>query len=453
MSSDAFSVTMPVRGDLRVQIPSEATWESYRVYYRETGKSLWLPLGVGASERMVLDGLPRDGSYEVAVAPVLNGTEAPEDSWTVVPWVPDTTDFTAPAAVSNFAAGQDGNQVRLSWDPVSVGWLDHYEIRYLGSSASTTWENGVVVARVRAPLTGVTLGAWATGVQAWRIKAVTAQGLKSATATAVSIDVEADSYAPVQATADESGGGFTGTKTNTEVSGGNLQIKAAPASHTAASTLHSAASWTAYLPHYGSGTYVTAWTDVGAIVRERVEVALAAAHASSSWTHAEAHLMCRAPSYVEGDRLLGRRITRDGYDVDGVQVLVEIDTAQDATPTPDGWRVWVPGATYLYRQVRLRLTVSSITHRNVVVSTFTWKRRRLNRKDETSVSVTATGGTDASWTTPFTVAPKVTATVIGTAARFASVSNVSTTGCKVRVFDTDGTELDTGDVHLVALGV
>ena len=256
------------------------------------------------------------------------------------------------------------------------------------------------------------------------------------------MDIEGNDYDPVQGTTTEAPT-FGGTKTTTEVSSSKLQIKAAPATILAASGTIADATWPVGLPHYGSGTYDTSWVDVGSVVRERIEVALTAALDSASFTIAQASREAEQSRYL----------TTTLYDYRGLQIAVWIDTAQDATPTPDGWKRWIPGAVYKYRQVRLRLEVSSISPRNLQISTFTWKRRRLNRKDEQQATVTGTGGTSVTWTTAFTATPRVTVSVETTLSRFATVESVSTTGCTVRVWDDTGTEQASGTVNVVALGV
>lgn len=438
------------RLEIQATPPEGALFSAYNVYFRRLGKPDWIYLASGTGERISVEGFPTEGRFEIGVAPVVNGIEAEVEGWTITPYTPDTTDFTAPLEVANFRAGQDRNQILLAWDPSASDQIDHYEIRHAG----TDWDSAIVLDRVRAPLTTYMTGVRWTGTQTFRVKAVTKQGLKSSASTDVSIDVESDSYSPVQATVDEHAGGFASTKTGTEVSGGNLQITAVPATHAAATGVtHANATWLHYLHHYGSGTYTSAWVDNGAVVRERIEVDLTAAWQVTSWTHAAAGVMKRDPSILPGGRGLGDRITRDGYDADGVNITVEIDTAQDATPTPDGWRRWVPGTVYKFRQYRIRITLASITHRNVRLTSCKHRNRRLNRKDEKSVTVSGTGGTTVTWDTPFTAAPKVAATVITNTDLRVVVDTITTTGCKVYVYNTAGVEQSSATVHVLALGV
>lgn len=429
----------PLSVDVTMDVPAGAIVESWRFYIREQGTEGWLPIGASDSPHARLEGLPRTGLWEVAAAPLVAGIEGDTEAWTVVPWKPDADDFETVENVVGFRAEQSGNLILLAWPPVEQVALDHYEIR-LGA----TWDDAVLVDKVPPYVTSYTTGARYTGANTYWIAAVTRHGTHSSSPTAAtSVDVEAQSYEPVQGTSNESGGGFTGTKTSVEVSGGDLRLTAVPANIAAATMQIQNASWPVGLPHYGEGNYVTAWTDVGSVVRERVEVSLVLAASAASIPVSQVSLLV-------GDC---GNVLPSLYDARGLQYEVWVDTAQDGVPTPDGYRRWIPGAVYKYRQVRLKLALVSIVPRNLVVDTFIWRRRRLNRKDEQIATVTGTGGTAVTWATPFTAAPTVAVSVDTALSRHATVESITTSGCSVRVWDAAGTEQASGTVNVLAMGV
>lgn len=438
-------MTQPVAVEIDL-VPAEGSFPtSHRYYIREVGTEGWSPVASSDQARIRIEGMPRTGRYEIGIAPVVDGIEADESAWTIEPWESGLSDFNPPGPVTGFDGQQSGAMILLRWDPVEIAFLDRYEVR-LGAS----WDDGIPVDKVRAPATSTMVGAWYTGAHVFWIAAWSVQGLRSEIPASVTVDVQGDDYAPVQATVDESGGGFAATKADTEVDAGNLRIAALPTASSGWSAASSTYTQASYLPHRGTGTYTTTWVDVGAVVRERVEVGLAVAHDSASI----ASELYAQPDREEGETSgPGDYLDAAAYDLRGMQVRVEIDTAQDGVPTSDGWRGWVPGGTYKYRQVRLRFTLTSISPRNLKITSLSWRRRRLNRKDEVTATVSGTGGTAVTWTTSFTGAPKVSAQYIGTAGRWATVDSVTASGCNVRIYEHDGTEVGSGTVHVVAMGV
>lgn len=438
-----------VRAEISITPPEGSVIDGYAIYWRPAGSvGPWAPRGYSAVERITLNDLPTQGRFEIAVAPIVAGLEAPAERWTVLDWSPESTeDFTAPAVPGNFRAAQDGAHVVLAWDQITDPYVSHVEIRMGGAA----WIDGIEVARVPYPGSVARVGAWWTGSQTYRARAVTHQGLVS-TDVSATLDVEADSYMPVQATVDEDGGGFASTKSGTEVSSSKLRITKLPTTEAGFSSAESGYTTGEYLPHVGSGTYVTAWQDRTVVVRERIEVQCAFARESGTIIES----MCTVPERLAsapGALSIGDRLLETGVPTAGSSIGVEIDTAQDGVPTSDGWRPWVPGTVYLFRQYRLRFTLSSIGFHSLEISTLKHRGRRLNRKDEVAVTVSGTGGTSVSFTTPFTAAPKVTATVIGSTCRTAVAYDVTASGCHVRIYDDAGSEQSSGTVHVHALGV
>lgn len=446
----------------------EATWtpagdvlaDSYAVYLRQKGSGLWVSKGTTQGTAFSFDIAASSDVYELGVAPVVNGAEAEDDAWTVLEFRPtDTSDLDTPSNVTNFSGAQSGSSVILTWSAVTTDGLKEYEIRQGSAWATATKVHTAAATATRAEFL------WHySGSITYLIKAKTEAGLESATAASVTLNIEAENYMPAQATYDEHSGGYTGTKSNTEVSGGNLQITAAPATASAWTANANTYTWSPLLRHLGTGTYVTAAKDAGSVLYEKVEVSTTPSLDSPTVYAAEWRMLAKPEQDGSGNWVdIGTRgtldkVTANGSSlVDGLDVKVEIDTTPDdpaGTPTWDGWRVWVPGAVYRYRGVRLRITLTSVWFFNLRLTGFTWRRRRQNRKDEKTVTLSGTGGTDVTWGTTFTSAPYVTATVVtGAGALFATVDTISTTGCKVYVWSDAGVEQSGGTVHVHALGV
>lgn len=433
-------------------VPAGAVYDEFMIYIREKGARDWDKIGSTRATSFRFDSLPRTGTYQIGIAPLRFNVEAAEKSWAILDFSPGATvSSDVPDNVSNLTVGTSGNDVKISWDEVDHPDISCYEVRF-----GTAWDTSVH--EVKASGTSALLGVRRTGVNTWLVKAKTSKGKLSATAASATYTVPSNDYEPTQGIVTEAGT-WGGTLSGTETSGSDLQLASVPAT---------ASDWTDFadtytrpvmLPHSGTGTYITATVDVGSVVDERIEVALTPAMVSAT-THAAEWTGLVSPT-VDGSGNADQpgtlhtfdRVFADGDLVDGIDVKVEIDTAQDATPTWDGWRRWIPGATYKYRQVRLRLTLNSVWFNRVKITTFTWRRRRINRKDETTVTIAGTGGTAVVFTTGFTAAPKVSAQVIGTTAVFATVDTVTASGCNVRAYAYDGAEQSSATVHILALGV
>lgn len=438
--------------ELDITPPEGALYSEYRVYWRDRAGGEWSSKGSTSSRTIRIADLPSSGEYEFAVVPVTNGIEAGEELWSIVEWAPERVapDVT-PDAVTNFSAQQSGNDVILAWDEPAqeVGW---YEVRI----GPTSWDLSLYETDVVAPATRCYLGIRTTGSQTYRIAAYSPGGVRGATASAT-INGEANDYEQTTGTVTEAPT-FGGTKTGTEVSSSKLQLTADTALASGWTAIANTYTWPPLLGHRGTGTYVTATVDAGAVVRERIDMNLVVSPTTPT-VYADQHRYIVRPTLTAAGEATGTgdRFTSDlnfpsGAPVDGIDVDIEIDTAQDGVPTWDGYRRWCPGAVYTFRQVRLRVTLTASWWRNLQISTMTWKRRRQNRKDEALVTVSGTGGTDVTWTTTFSAAPKVTATVESATAYHATVSDVTASGCKVRIFDAAGAEQASGTVHVHAMG-
>jgi hypothetical protein len=445
----------------------EVTWtpvagslaDSYNVYSRHAGDLDWVSEGSTTATRITLEIAASPRLREVGVSTVVAGLESPEDEWTTVSFTPSAVvDLTTPADVTNFNVGQSGGRVAFRWDAVNSDDLDEYEIRQ-----GPGWNSATKVHTAPGSAHSA-LFSWASsGAKNYQIKAKSKGGVWSAAAAAASITIKGDDYYPIQTTNDESTPGFTGTKTGTAVDTGALVPEALPVAYSSWTNTYSTYTHPWWWPRIPEGTYVTATVDAGAVIDDLIEVDLAVGQGAGSTDYAE----WKGQLYPELDDTADTEVVNNidavsVYEgvtsaevlINSVDVKIEIDTAQDGVPTWDGYRIWVPGSVYTFRQVRLRFTFGMLwPWLFPKITGLTWYTRRQNRKGEGTATVSATGGTAVTWDTTFTAAPTVTVSVIGTTAVFATADTITVSGCNVRTWDADGVELDAGTVHVQAMGV
>jgi len=444
--------------------PEDALFASFNVYVDADASGLWTRRASTTANAIRLEGLPDERTaFRVAVAPVVGGAEASEEGWSIFAFTPSSvTTIDAPADVANFSVSQDGGVIRATWDAVTDQHLAGYEVREGG-----TWGSALAVAKFGAESLGGSWGWRTSGATTYLIRAFTEQGQVSGSDASSVITIQAEQTYATRSTTDESGGGFAATKSNVEVSGGALIPTQLPAAYSSWSSTYTTYTHPWWWPNIPDGTYTTGWVDAGAVVNDRVEVAITATLGAAATSYTE-WLGQVTPEYDDTEnteiaRTLGAATPYDAilYDetlVDGVPLVVDIDTAPDGVPTSEGFRRWVPGTVYRARQIRLRFTFNHAwPFRYAKVTGLTWRTRRENKKDEGTKVVSGTGGTtvtfasDGTGAAQFTVAPVVTSTVEGTAGKWAVVDGATTTEFTVRVFDTSGET--TGTVHWHALGV
>jgi hypothetical protein len=434
---------------VRRRIP-EAPWQDLVPVGRTRGTSILVDIN-------------DEGPTEFGIAPMLRGVEAPPERWTIVRTeqkAAAAVDIGPPDDVENFAVAQTGTDLVATWDQVKDPDLAGYEIR-LGA-----WATGIVMAKIPPGANRWTFGAWFAGTHVYTIAAVNKAGIYSATPTAATaFTVRADDYSQLMATVDEVATGFLGTHTGTEIDGdGALRPTQFATAFTADNydeTNSANTPW--WFPCIKDGNYITEWKDAGSVVHERVEVAPTGANVASAHDDRTSFF---EPIWPEEDfdgnprtrnaQRYGEFVHGAGLPVYGIGLRVEIDTSQVWAASSDGWRPWVPGATYKYRAVRLRFSFDVLwPFKFPRLTALAWSRWRLNKKDEGEIVIAGTGGTDITFATAFTAAPKLSGNLIhATNVGIVTFSNITTTGAKVRVYLADGTETETtGTIHWHALGV
>ena len=453
----------PVRLLLQWQQPTDPMVTATRIYrwdgLEDGDDAAWNPVGDFPGDRTVIESVTPTRGYRFAAAPVLqDGSVPPEAGWAKVEVYPDSNPDASPLpdTVTNFGCSQNGPRLHFMWDPNDDGRTVGYELRQ-----GSAWGDGLLVGRTPHPWWDWNWNA--AGTIAYTISAFDARGrYGAATLLSPSMIVVALPDHVLSNTYDESGGGFTGTKVNTEVSGGNLRLLALPIISSAA-TLINAATFGSWARYWDTGTYETSWKDFGALMTQRFEIDLAAAvQTEAGLTIADLITPILTPvqdsagnAITPGTRGYGYKYTVNGVIVDPFPILVEIDTSQNGTPTADGYRRFVPGE-YKCWQARFRITLYGDGLHYGRITTLKFYRRRRNLKDEIAQAVAATPGpTVIAFATPFTAAPKVVAAVLDAAGTefIAQAADITATGCNVRAYDAAGAEVFTGTVHVIAAGV
>lgn len=439
--------------------PQGATIDEYRLRKRRPPDGDLVEIGSTRATSMRHE-MSAEGEVEFLIAPVVGGREVDPDKWTSVRTnleAAATHDVGYPDDVTNFVVAQQENRLLAQWDPSTEPQADRYEIR-MGS----TWALGIEVASVPVGQTSTSFGVWHSGSTTFWIKVVTRQGLYSVTGASCVVVIRSDDYSTSMSSTDEGGGGFAATKSGTEVSGGHLRPTQFSSIGSAFTVPASTTPW--WYTCERSGTYVTGWTDAGAVVDQRIEVNPTATTVDTAPNFDTIQAPIRPDVQVDDDediRATGARVPGDevnigGTLVRGIRLKIEIDTAQDGVPTPDGYRIWVPGATYQFRQYRLRFTFDVLwPFVYPKLTGLTHSAWRLNKKAEGSVTIASTGGTDITFPSGrFTASPNVTGNLIHASnPYYVTFSNLSSSGAKVRIWDAAGTEQSAGTVHWHALGV
>lgn len=393
-------------------------------------------------------------------APVVGGIEANFDLWTTIQFQPNAignTEITE--EITNFVVQQDGSMLRASWDPVLDPKVVRFEIRLKGGSA---WEDSRAVFTVVGPANQVSFAYEATGSQTFYIRGFGSLEQMGPVAESPAVLVVRDNRLIQQGTVNEFVAGFTGTKTNCSVVGGNLGPTAFPptSSITSDPATYPAPSW---WPIADDAVYVTPYVDAVSAVSEVIEVKLGFTGLSfitdtSDWIMPIFPKETAGVPTRLGTQSIFTKVTPQGKHLDGHKMRIEIRVTADnpaASPTWSSWMVWVPGASYIFRAYQLRFTWQIVWPFYVpTISTLTHTRFRRNQKDEGEVTVSGTGGTSVTFTSGmFSVAPvpAVSAKYAGIG-YYATYESVTKTGMTVRMFNGAGTEV-MGTVGWNAAGV
>lgn len=422
------------------------------------------PIADVVGSRFVVPGLIAARPYSFLAATLYeDGTLDPPEKWAKVRVTPSAHEEgpELPATVANFGVSQERGILHFQWDrnddKVTVG----YEIR------RDRWLGGFLVGR-----TGESWWEWpwmAAGSQTFYIRAFDKSGRYAAAGASATLTVRNDPDYVLANTYSESGGGFTGTKTSCEVSGGAL-VPSLYGEIDAGSTeeVFALASYDGGGLRRSPSTYLTAGRDLGAVQTSRLEAAVESdmLGLAALTVYDLRNSMIGGPALDADDvpHSPANQAGEVGWSVNAeslrpLSVLIEVDTSSTNTATEgsvswDGFRRFVPGE-YRARWVRWRITLYSDGFLYPTVTSLIFYHRKKNLKDEGSAAVTATPGPTAiTFNQPFISAPIVVATVLDAAGTefIAQAASITTSGCNVRVYDAAGAEVFTGTIHWHALG-
>jgi hypothetical protein len=293
-----------------------------------------------------------------------------------------------PSDIEGFVVARNIDDLHFSWSSVSDIDLDHYRIK-----KGDSWTNAILIADVTD--TFYRLSSAKAGT--YLIKSVDVLGNESVTASAIIVGSTQDANFIVQH--DEYSGGWAGTKNQTTVIDGNLQLDYNGSWTDLSDTWDSYMSpWGVYPAVYSSGTYVSTTIDLGVSVDSRIEVDMSVSinEYGINWADFGEIWSTYSGVWNEGS--------------DKVSVTVEIDTSDDGAIW-DGYRTYVPGY-YNARYIRFRLTLAttdniyqpSITQFDIDVDV----PDRIVRFENQSILI---AGTTLSFSPAFNAIPAVNVTI------------------------------------------
>jgi hypothetical protein len=431
---------------------------------RRERDGVWTRLGdfFGREGRPEFDGFLIGEHYEVAAAPIdAEGNLAPETNWTIETIQPGGTQD-APPSIDDFAAGQDGEFVDFIWTdvrhkmpPDQFRW---YELR-MKSVSGSGFEDALLLARAREPWyrwKWMTSGTFTFYVAAYDIE------LKRSAVKTFALEIRPlQDYVDGTET-DEDGGGFAGTKTDTEVDTGNLRyLRWGVPANSATSPAHAEdATWLSFGPYEGS--YESAEIDLGSTRDIRLQVDM-------DWT-VDGNMMARNAEDLVGVKARLRRFDDAGDAIDpedesSYLVLKGVPAAVDekpvevelwikhdtTTPIAESYQLFIPGHYYCrYYRMKLVLRVWD-RWRRPTFNKLRHKELKKNLKDEGSQAVAGSPGpTTITYAQTFIDTPTLVANHDGAA--FVQIVSIGASSATVRVFDDGGTELFTGNVKWIAAG-
>lgn len=231
---------------------------------------LWTHVGEFTGDRATIEGVIPSLEYRFRAAPVFaDGSIPTEEHWEEVKVTPAAHDLAPPlpATPTNFGVSQDGAILHFAWDPSEDDATVAWEIR-MGSG----WPDGILVGR--APHPWWKWPWYGSGAKTFHVKAVDALGRYSAAAAEATVTIRDLEDYVLTNTMDESGGGFTGTKSGVEVNGGNLELADVGSPANSGTQIASASLWYGWSRYKNEGTYTTAVQDLGALAPHRLEMDL-----------------------------------------------------------------------------------------------------------------------------------------------------------------------------------
>lgn len=341
-----------------------------------------------------------------------------------------------PSDVTSITATRNGDNVTLKWAAVTDVDLKHYELRQ-----GTSWDASIAVAEV----TGTTYVLTNPSAGTYLLKAMDTGYRYSE--SAISVTLSSDSAPNFIITQDISGGGFSGTLTNTEVDYDDQYLRLAVTTtwDDLTGTWDSYTSgWDSVVTYATSGTYVTDVIDLGAgdVTDTRVTIDLVGGILTKDWIW---------DNLTDSWEDYGTGWTWEGP-TGQTSTTVEIATSDNGTDFSD-WVEFSAGA-FSKRYYKFRITLSTETNQVIpYVSDFTIYFDVPDRFEEfQDVSIAASGSTTVTYAKEFNITPNVQVTLQSAAeGDRLLVTSKTTSSCAIQIYDSAGTQ-KAGNVDVLVSG-
>lgn len=312
---------------------SESQVDQVELQFKKSSESIWIRGGFGEIGRFEILDL-EDDSYDIRARAI--NTFGIKGEWTTLSDIEVEGLKDPPADVTNFFAQVSGDMLTLSWTPVADLDLSYYYIRYSPVQSGATWANSIdYVKKVPRPAASVSVPAKAG---TYLIKSYDKTNISSEGYTSVVVaGGDITTYANNSSLTDSPT--FSGTKSNTSVTSGELRL-------------------TTYTAANATGTYqFSTYIDTGSVNRCRVYI-----DAENERFTALGDLFDGQSGFFDSAPGLFDDAGGDTQFPD-TNVTTEVSyTDDDPTVTPT-WSAWktIQSANISARAFRFRLTLDSET--------------------------------------------------------------------------------------------
>lgn len=306
--------------------------EKIQLQYKLSSSTSWKNLGytdVGTYEINNVD----DGIYDVRARSFSYLGVA--GSWQIVQNFQVSTTSGLPDDVTNFSYDVSGNNVSLTWDPVTSNDLSYYKIRHSYDQAGATWANSYdFVSKVARPATSVNVAA---KPGTYLIKAVDKTGQMSNTAATI-VFAESSMFPYINQLTSVQAPTFSGTKTGCVVTASTLRI-----------------SPVAGTPPFSATYDFTTYIDIGSVKRFRARIDVDVDRFDTTGI-----LVDDLTGNIDSLAPLWDDLTA-GTNSDDVSVVTWISTTPDDPAVAPVWSAYIPfrSGQFYGRAARFRVTLSS----------------------------------------------------------------------------------------------
>jgi hypothetical protein len=412
---------------------------STNVLIREIGDDEYAPANTVQKdpERVVIEGLQQGAVYDIRIFyRRLGGAELSSNSLSDFLDINGETfigEGSPPPDVTGLEITVRGENVRLSWLPVNVIDLDHYEVRFTQQTSGATWANGLALDNtIPANVSSINVP---SGIGTYMIKAVDRQGNYSESpALAVTTVGKLLNLNVVQTITEAPT--WAGTNNNTVVDGGELKLGGSDNIDDWA-LVDDIGLWDygdAGVAETGTYTFATS-VDLGAVYDNVLSAALS--------VFGEGVF-----DEVDSWGLVDDRDNWDGVSPDQYIVEIQVRTTNDdpsGSPTWSEWTPLRPLGEYTARGFEFRLFLARLVDDvTPVVSAVSVTVDMPDRLEDSNGISSGTGGKSVLFNEAFRAAPTVEITVndLDTGDYMVGPTNVTATGFDIEFFNSVGTSVD-----------